>query len=74
MPEKSAAVSLPPTENTERPHWKRVISSWKTTASANITIGASQSIGMPSGRQPARQPARHVVVLAFGDDERRRRA
>ena len=32
MPEKSAAVSLPPTANTARPHWKRVISTWKTSA------------------------------------------
>jgi len=48
----TAAVSFPPMDATARPHWKRVISTWKTSATANITTGASQSIGSPSGCQP----------------------
>ena len=52
MPEKSAAVSLPPIAKTDRPHWNLVIRIWKTMASTIMTSGATQSAGMPSGRQP----------------------
>ena len=52
MPEKSAAVSLPPRANTARPHWKPFMKAWKTTARATITSGASQSGGIPNGRKP----------------------
>ncbi len=48
MPEKSAAVSLPPTANTPRPHWYCVVRIWNSTARTIITIGPSQSIERPA--------------------------
>ncbi len=62
MPENSAAVSLPPIENTARPHWKVVISTWKTSARTIMTIGATQSAGRPSGRQP---PSRRLETSKY---------
>ena len=55
MPENSAAVSLPPTAKTRAAPLEARHQHWKTTASAIMTIGASQSIGTPSDCQSARQ-------------------
>ena len=62
MPENKAAVSLPPTENTARPHWNAVIRIWKTRASTTITSGAAQSAGSPNGRQP---PSRRLDTSKY---------
>jgi hypothetical protein len=52
MPEYSAAVSLPPTAYTDRPHWNPFMRNWNPMPSAIITAGAIQATGIPMGFHP----------------------